>query len=81
MQEQIKSLIEAQFDQADVSFLGEECNFTVQVVSEEFAGLMPVKRQQKVLAAVQELIASGALHAISIKAMTPAELQKKASVL
>ena len=81
MQEQIKSLIEAQFEQAEVSFLGEECNFTVQVVSDEFAGLMPVKRQQKVLSAVQELIAEGKLHAISVKAMTPAEYEKKAALL
>ncbi|AJQ93937.1 BolA family protein [Gynuella sunshinyii] len=81
MQEQIKSLIEAEFENAEVSFLGEECNFTVQVVSEEFTGLTPVKRQQKVLAGVQGLIASGALHAISVKAMTPAEWQKKSTAL
>ncbi len=42
-------------------------------VGEVFAGLSPVKRQQLIYGALSEEIASGALHAVSIKTYTPAQ--------
>ena len=38
-------------------------------------GLRPVRRQQLVYAAVNDLIRDGSLHAINIKALTPAEAE------
>ena len=46
------------------------------VVSEAFAGLSPVKKQQMVYAPLNEHITSGELHALTIKAYTPAEWEK-----
>lgn len=43
------------------------------VVSEQFEGLLPVKRQQMVYAALQSAIESGAIHAVHMKTFTPAQ--------
>ena len=42
-------------------------------MSDAFEGLSRVKRQQAVYAAIQELIASGAIHAVTISTATRAE--------
>ena len=55
----------------DVELQGNHC--TLVIVSEAFTGLTPVKRQQAVYACLQELIASGELHAVNISALTPAQ--------
>jgi acid stress-induced BolA-like protein IbaG/YrbA len=43
------------------------------VVSDQFEGKRAVARQQMVYATLQDDIASGELHAISLKTFTPAE--------
>ncbi len=45
-----------------------------EVVSEEFSGLTPIKRHKMVYACVNDEIASGMLHALTIIAKTPDEL-------
>lgn len=70
---QILQAIEAALPGARVWLEGEGCDFTATVVSEAFAGLPPVKRQQQVLAAVAGWLASGELHAFTVKAHTGAE--------
>lgn len=46
---------------------------TVNVVSEQFEGMRPVKRQQTVYGAFNDLIADGTLHAVNINAKSPSE--------
>lgn len=53
----------------DVQLDGGHCQVTV--ISDVFEGLRPVARQQKVYAPLNELIRSGALHAVNIIAKTP----------
>ncbi len=45
----------------------------VVVVSPAFEGVSRVRKQQLVYAAIAELIRDGALHAVTIRAYTPAE--------
>ena len=45
----------------------------IVVVSAAFDGVSRVRRQQMVYAAIAELIGTGALHAVTIRASTPAE--------
>jgi BolA protein len=47
-------------------------HFSVDVVSEAFAGLGPLARHRAVYAAVGELMATD-IHALAIRARTPAE--------
>ena len=70
---EIRGLIEAALPNCRLAVEGEGCNFSVVVVSQEFEGVSPVRRQQKVLAAVKEPLSTGALHAMSMKVYTPAE--------
>lgn len=58
---------------AEVQVSGDGRHFDAIVVSEAFEGLAPIKRQRLVMDTVREQIASGELHALSIKTMTPVE--------
>ncbi len=60
----------------EVTVTGDGSHFDAIVVGEVFDGLSLVKKQQKVYATVNDLITSGALHALTIKAYTPAEWEK-----
>ncbi|TGD75337.1 BolA/IbaG family iron-sulfur metabolism protein [Mangrovimicrobium sediminis] len=76
--EEVIARIEAAVPQAqEIKVEGADCDFTAVVLSEGFAGVSPVKRQQQVLAAFADVIASGELHALSVRALTPEEWQKK----
>ncbi|RYU57176.1 BolA/IbaG family iron-sulfur metabolism protein [Methylolobus aquaticus] len=70
---EVQDLIKAALPDSEVIVSGEGCSFTLVVVSESFAGLNTVKRQQRVLAAVSEPLSTGALHAVSMKVYTPDE--------
>lgn len=61
---------------AEIQVEGADCNFSVVVLSQQFEKMMPVKRQQRILACFSDLLGSGALHALSVKAHTPAEWAK-----
>ncbi|PHR63405.1 BolA family transcriptional regulator [Pseudidiomarina marina] len=54
---------------------GSHANITV--VGDIFAELSRVKKQQVVYAPLKELIASGELHAVSIRTYTPTEWQRE----
>ena len=71
--DEIKTMIEAGFDSAQVIVNGDNGMFDTTVVSEVFDGLSPVKKQQMVYATVNSQITSGEIHALSIKAYTPKE--------
>ena len=71
--EEIKKLIEAGISESQVIVTGESGKYEAIVISPEFEGKTMVKEHQMVYATVNEHIASGALHALSIKAYTPNE--------
>ena len=69
----IAALIRAGMPDAQVQVTGDGSHFEAVVVSPAFAGLTPLKKQRLVMDTVREQLASGELHALSIKALTPAE--------
>lgn len=71
--EAVKQMILAHIPHAEISVAGEDCSFTVTVISQQFAGKLPVARQQMVMAPFKAQLASGELHALSVRAMTPDE--------
>lgn len=73
--DEVKQLLEAQLEGCEVITAGEGCNFEVTVVGELFKGLTPVKKQQMVYGCLNEQIASGVIHALTIKAYTPEQWQ------
>jgi acid stress-induced BolA-like protein IbaG/YrbA len=70
---EVRELIQAGIPNCELTVSGEGCSFSCVVIGEAFAGMSPVKRQQQVLATVSEPLATGALHAISMKVYTPLE--------
>lgn len=57
---------------------GGESHFNLTIVSERFEGLGRVARQRAVTAALREELA-GPVHALSIRALTPAEVDDRRS--
>lgn len=72
---EVKQLVESKLEGCEVITSGEDCNFTLTVVGELFAGLSPVKKQQLVYGCLTDQIANGAIHAVTIKTYTPEQWQ------
>ncbi len=71
--EDVKKIIETHIEGSQVITAGEGCDFQVTVIGEVFAGLTPVKKQQLVYQCLNEYIANGSIHALTIKTYTPAQ--------
>ena len=74
--EEIKKLIENGITHAQAIVTGEGGKYEAIVISPIFEGLSMVKEHQMVYATVNAQIASGVLHALSIKAYTPDEWEE-----
>ncbi len=72
--EKIQQLIEQGMSTESVEVSGGEGKYVAHVVSETFTGQSPIKRHKLVYACVNDEIASGALHALTIIAKTPNEI-------
>lgn len=71
--EEIKRLIEQGLPGCQAQVAGDGSHFDAVVVGEVFAGKSLLEKQRMVYATVNEHIASGKLHALSIKTYTPEE--------
>lgn len=56
---------------------GDGRHFEITVVSAQFEGQRPVKKQQMVYAVLNEKIADGTIHAVMMQTLTPAEWQAR----
>jgi len=77
--DEIQQLIEAGIPGAKATVSGGEGKYEAVVISDEFDGLSMVKEHQLVYATVKPQIASGELHALSIKAFTPEEWEQESN--
>jgi len=73
--EEAENLVLQGIPNAKVIFNGAGCDLIVTVISEQFTDLSLVKKQQLVMTSLKEPLASGKLHALSVKAYTPEEWQ------
>ena len=71
--EAVAQLIRAGLPGAEVQVTGDGEHFEAVVVSDAFEGLSLIKRERLVMETVRDQVASGELHALSIKARTPAQ--------
>ena len=71
--DQIKQLIRAGLACDHLELDGDGHHFEAVVVSAEFAGKNRVQRQQRVYQTLSDKLATGELHAISFKTLTPEE--------
>jgi acid stress-induced BolA-like protein IbaG/YrbA len=75
--EEIHALLSTRFPDAHIEVSGDGYHYDVLVVSDLFAGLMPVKKQQLVYAALNDRIVDGSLHAVNMKLYTPEQWAQK----
>lgn len=78
---EIVERIVALHPEATIEVAGEDCSFEVYVVSDGFKGMNTLQRQKPILALFQPELASGKLHALSVKAKTAEELAANSSLI
>ncbi|MBP6381182.1 MAG: BolA/IbaG family iron-sulfur metabolism protein [Pseudomonadales bacterium] len=74
-EDEIRALVAAGMPGAEVAVGGDGYHIELAVVSDAFEGLSRVRRQQLVYGVLADVIRSGALHAVNIRAQTVAESQ------
>ena len=72
---EVEALILGAYPDAQIAIEGQGCDLTIGVVSERFADLTMVKQHQGVMATLTEPLASGRLHAVTLKTFTPEQWQ------
>ena len=72
---QIKKIIELNLDDVtDISVSGQDCNFSIKIVSEDFKNMNALERHKRIMKLFTELLQSGELHAISLDLKAPNEV-------
>lgn len=66
-------LVENAIEGAQAEITGDGSKFEARVVSDSFEGLSTLNRHKMVYAVLDEHIKSGAIHALTIKALTKSE--------
>ena len=74
---EVEALIIKDYPDAQIAIEGEGCDLGIRVVSERFAGQTMVKQHQGVMATLSEPLASGRLHAVTLKTFTPEQWQEQ----
>ncbi|OTG96451.1 BolA family iron metabolism protein IbaG [Acinetobacter sp. ANC 3832] len=74
--EQLTEILKAAFPNAEVAVSGQAGKFDLRIVDDQFEAKRQVARQQSVYAPLNSYIASGEVHAVTIRAMTKEEWRK-----
>lgn len=70
-------LLQQHFPNATIDAVNQGNKFDLRIIDESFAGKRLVARQQAIFSLVNDHIASGAIHALNIQALTPDEWQNR----
>ncbi|MFS1701733.1 BolA family transcriptional regulator [Aestuariibacter sp. GS-14] len=74
---EIETLLKDSLNLAEVYVKGEGSHFNIIAVSDAFADMSRVKRQQFVYAPLNAFIADGSMHAVSIKTFTEKDWKRE----
>lgn len=67
----IRDRIQTSIPGTQVVMSGEDCNFSIQVISQSFEGKSPLQRHRMVNDLFKTEFENGSLHALSIKTLVP----------
>jgi acid stress-induced BolA-like protein IbaG/YrbA len=70
----IKRILESELPNAQVTVSGDGRHFEATIISSAFEGLSLIERQRRVYQALGNKFQTGEIHALSIKAKTPEEI-------
>ena len=74
--EALRTVLSSGLDDCEIDIQMDGNKISLHLVAEIFAGLSRVKRQQLVYSLLNELIASGEIHAVTMRTVTPDEHRK-----
>ncbi|MCU7810868.1 MAG: BolA/IbaG family iron-sulfur metabolism protein [Candidatus Thiodiazotropha sp. (ex Notomyrtea botanica)] len=74
-EKELTTRIKDLYPDAEITVAGENCSFEVNVITPAFAEMKSLQRQRSILTLFNAEIATGELHALTVKANTPQELQ------
>jgi monothiol glutaredoxin len=77
---EVEGLIAAVYPQSEIHIEGQGCDLSITVISGQFAGLTMVRQHQGVMAALSEPLASGRLHAVTLKTYTPEQWRSRPNI-
>lgn len=71
---QVKELISSYLaDITELNVSGQDCNFSIQIISNDFVNMSVLERHKKIMELFKDLLQSGDLHALSLDLKTPNE--------
>ena len=74
--DQLTQILKEAFPEAEVAVSGQARKFDLRIVDDQFEGKRTLTRHQAVYAPLNSYIASGEVHAVTIRAMTKEEWRK-----
>lgn len=74
---EVEALIKAAYPDATIMIEGAACDLTIAVVSAAFSGLSMIKQHQGVMDTLSAELASGRLHAVTLKTYIPETWQQQ----
>ncbi len=80
-EDEIVKVVRGILPEAKLEVRGENCSFELLVVDNSFIGKSVLQRQRPILALFKAPLATGELHALSIKAKTPDEIEKQSGLV
>ncbi|SFM41296.1 BolA family protein [Marinobacter zhejiangensis] len=70
---EVAELVKNALPDCEIEVQSEGNHYLVIAVGERFDGLSPVKKQQLIYGALNQQLTDGSIHALTIKAFTPAQ--------
>lgn len=70
---EVAELVKNALPDCEIEVQSEGNHYLVVAVGERFEGMSPVKKQQLVYGALNQQLSDGSIHALTIKAFTPAQ--------
>jgi len=80
-EKEITRRIATLYPDAIMEVSGADCNFELYIISDEFNDMNTMQRQKPILSLFKNELATGELHALSIKAKTPDEQNVKTGIV
>lgn len=77
--QELQSLLMSELEGCEVEVRSEGSHYDILVVGDMFDGMRPVQKQQAIYRVINAHIADGSIHAVNIRAFTPAEWQAQSA--
>lgn len=71
--QEVAELVRKELPDCEIEVQNDGNHYLVVAIGDRFEGMSPVKKQQLIYGALNEQLAEGTIHALTIRAFTPAQ--------